>query len=290
MDKQQIYEKLVAFKKDAKKITIDTYATRIYTLVKNGIDLEYDSITKFMNEKEFTYKTKRSYYTSIWVYLSAINQPNEAFKNCIKSMGDQIVEEDKENVLTDTQTLVKNEEIQQILDKQKELLNKTPDNTKGYFKLLQRHLILNLYSQIPPVRNDYVSVSLIDDGGNYISLETGVVYLRKYKTDQKYGVIEIPIPKKLLELIKKVIAKRKEIYPELNTTAFLINEKLKRMTKTNMIQALNFIFNKKVSITMLRKSYISEKYASQYTIKDMEKDAKIMGHSVSMQQSTYRKM
>jgi len=40
---------------------------------------------------------------------------------------------------------------------------------------------------------------------------------------------------------------------------------------------------------MLRKSYISEKYPVVHTTEDMTRDAKSMQHSVSMQQTTYRK-
>ena len=45
--------------------------------------------------------------------------------------------------------------------------------------------------------------------------------------------------------------------------------------------------NKKISTTMLRKSYMSSKYSDMK--KEMEKDAKILGHSVSVGQSVYTK-
>jgi len=87
-----------------------------------------------------------------------------------------------------------------------------------------------------------------------------------------------------------VVLLRKELFPTLvGETALLLNNDLKRMSKVNLIQNLNSIFKKKISVTMLRKSYISEKYPVEFTVEDMEKDANIMGHSVSLQQSTYRK-
>ena len=45
--------------------------------------------------------------------------------------------------------------------------------------------------------------------------------------------------------------------------------------------------NKKISSTMIRKSYLSSKYSDMK--KEMEKDSKIMGHSVGTAQKVYVK-
>ena len=62
------------------------------------------------------------------------------------------------------------------------------------------------------------------------------------------------------------------------------------MKKNGLTKYLNKIFKpKKVSTTLLRKLYLSEKYPVVHNRKDMKKDAYVMGHSVSTQQGIYRK-
>ena len=62
------------------------------------------------------------------------------------------------------------------------------------------------------------------------------------------------------------------------------------MTNNGLTKYLNKIFKpKKVSTTILRKLYLSEKYPVIHNRDDMKKDAYIMGHSVETQQGIYRK-
>lgn len=289
------------FKPNNRQITNDTYVTRLKKLIERDINPEdFPQVKEYL--KNFTYKTKRSYYIAIVVYLKAIGKDSSNYDKCIKEMGKNIEDEDKKNIVSSKEktNIVKKEEIERILKNLEDNIKVFEDKNKmnmRYFRTLQNYLILNLYFLIPPIRNDYVIVDVYDTlpfftskEKNYISLNDNTLLINRYKTDRKYGSINVKLPITITDIIKKVMSKRQELFPTLaGETALLLNNDLKRMSKVNLIQNLNTIFKRNVSVTMLRKSYISEKYPVEYTIEDMEKDARIMGHSVALQQSTYRK-
>jgi hypothetical protein len=61
------------------------------------------------------------------------------------------------------------------------------------------------------------------------------------------------------------------------------------MSQVSLTQYLNRIFMRNISTTMLRKSYLSEKYPVTHTTSEMQRDADAMKHSVGVQQTIYRK-
>lgn len=289
------------FKPNNRKITNDTYISRIKKILERNINPEdTDKVKEYL--EGFSYKTKRSYYIALVVFFKASGKDPFFYENCVKTMGDKIQHEDKKNEATvqEKKNLVKKEEMQKIIGNLEEIILKMEeDGIKNlkYFKILQNYLVINLYFLVPPIRNDYVIVDVYNtlpgstsDEKNYILLHDKKLVLNRYKTDKTYGQLMVTLPGKIIDIISKVFEKRQEIFPYLkDERALLLNSNLKRMSKVNLIQNLNSIFKRNVSVTMLRKSYISEKYPVEYTIEDMEKDAKTMGHSVSLQQSTYRK-
>jgi hypothetical protein len=209
-------------------------------------------------------------------------------------MGKEIETQDDKNLID--KELVSRKEIEEILKKHWDLINKDI-NVNGYF-LLQEYLLLNLYFLVPPVRNDYTDTIVtdtlpkkIDANFNYISFKDRKLYLYRYKTSKKYGVIEIELPEKIIEIIHLLFTYRDKIFGEaVNTNVLFLNRNLKSATKVNLIQMLYKIFNRKVSVTILRKSYISQKYPVTSSLEERKKDARVMGHSVKLQTSTYSKI
>ena len=53
------------------------------------------------------------------------------------------------------------------------------------------------------------------------------------------------------------------------------------MTSSQITRALNGIFDKKISVNMLRHVYLSSKYADMPSITELESTANKLGHSVS---------
>lgn len=289
------------FKPNNRPITNDTYVSRVEKIINSGIDPEDTEKVKEYLEP-FAYKTKRSYYIALVVYLKAIGKSSDFYDNCIKKMWEEIQTQDKKNEPNQKErnNIVKKTEIESILKNLEENISKLEQQNKlnmKYFRTVQNYLILNLYYLIPPMRNDYVLVDVYEtlpvftsNEKNYISLQEEKLIINRYKTDRTYGQITIKLPVRIRDLVRKIFRQREEIFPKLRgEVALLINSELNRMSKVNLIQNLNTIFKRKVSVTMLRKSYISEKYPVEHTIEDMERDAKTMGHSVALQQSTYRK-
>jgi len=65
---------------------------------------------------------------------------------------------------------------------------------------------------------------------------------------------------------------------------------LKSLSRNNLTKCLNKIFEpKKVSSTMLRKVYLSNKYPVTHTFEEMSKDASIMGHDILTARKIYSK-
>jgi hypothetical protein len=168
----------------------------------------------------------------------------------------------------------------------------------NYFDTYKKYLVLNLYYLIPPIRNDYVGCEVYElplenpnMEKNYIYMSTKKLVLNRYKTSKAYGQgNEIDLPDNLIEIIRTWINIRNKVYPKLiGNNELLLTKNLTGMSQVNLTQFLNRIFGKNVSSTILRKSYLSEKYPVTHTVSEMERDAKSMQHSIRTQQQTYRK-
>jgi len=172
-----------------------------------------------------------------------------------------------------------------------------------YDKLLQ-YLILSLYTQIQPRRNqDYLDMYIVKKltdkmptDRNYLDIATNRFVFNKYKTAKKYGAQTINIPhsdeNNLLGDIHlflkfhplwKGVAKRKT-----EPVKFLVTADGSPMVAVNAItRVLNRVFGKKIGSSMLRHIYLSDKYKDQN--EEMKKDAEAMGHSLDLQRAYIKK-
>ena len=103
----------------------------------------------------------------------------------------------------------------------------------------------------------------------------GKFYYNRYKTSEKYGLQMIDVPKELQLLLKKWI----KINNDNDYLLFSSNKKPLSSPQINRI--LNKVFEKHVSVDLLRHIYLSDKYKNIPELMDMEKTASEMGHSVS---------
>jgi integrase len=159
---------------------------------------------------------------------------------------------------------------------------------------LQNYILMSLYRYLPPVRNDYEKMSIITQKeyrklseedkkeSNYLvkKMSDNTLYfvLNEYKTKKKYGEKKIFIQPNLASLIRKWL--------KINQSGYLfVDSKLNPLSSNKITKYLTNVFKeytgKNISSTLLRHIYLSEKYGE--TIKEMKKDADIMGHSVNMQ-------
>ena len=193
----------------------------------------------------------------------------------------------KDNWIEWEDVLKKYEEMKKVMT-----VNKPP------FEELLKLVILALYTEVPPRRNqDYLQmvvlrttkrtkVADLPTDKNYLILvgnDTPLEFIfNVYKTSKKYGKQTVPITEQLSQIIKLYLKshpnaekKRKE-----KEFPFLISTEHTPIKADNAItRILNRIFGKKVGSSMLRHSYLS----SKYNITGMTTDAEQMGHSLNEQ-------
>jgi integrase len=160
------------------------------------------------------------------------------------------------------------------------------DKSNEDLQQIQLYIILSLFGgfYIPPRRSkDYVNFKIknIDkEKDNYI--DKNELVFNSYKTAKTYGEQRVEIPKELKTILNKWI--------KVNPTEYLLfDSSLKPLSNVKLNQRLNKLFGKKVGVNMMRKSYLSNKYADTIDIKrDMEKTMKEMGSS-TLQENIYIK-
>jgi len=149
------------------------------------------------------------------------------------------------------------------------------------------YLVLSLYTKLPPRRNEYRDLSIVktskglSDTTNYLDLTSKQFVFNKFKTAKKEGQVKIDIPENLMSVISEYIKLRK-LKPKDLPAPFLVDANGTPLTAVNAItRILNGIFHKKVSSSMLRHFYLSERWGD--TLKKMEDDAHNMSHSSNTQ-------
>jgi len=229
--------------------------------------------------------TARSYLIAV---VSAIKENPKLYKIYYPEL-EKINKELKENITTSpkqTENWISQEDILAI---QKEMMVHLPKSKKTLSKEeydnLVNLVVLSLYTLQPPRRLlDYQLMKVgdgVDTEFNY--LHKGVMAFNNYKTKGKYLTQTQSVPKELTEILK-VYLKYK---PKENI--FLLNhhDGTEFKNSNEITRRLNKIFGKKISVSMLRNIYLTEKFSP--AIQEMKKTASAMGTSVDQIQNTYAK-
>jgi hypothetical protein len=264
---------------------------------KNDIDMKH--LNQFAKVKKYLEKltpaTRKNVMTALMVLLKAYDTKKGTL-NKYKKYFEELVTDYENNYDNQTKSEKENKNWitqEQLTKKIKDLENQIEKFdmsklTKNQEDIIQQHLLLILYTDIPPMRNDYAKMKVYHNkevkNENYIHLKKKIIVLNKYKTSKTYGEKQIEIPNNIIKLIRRWIDITENEY-------LLINIRDRNpMTNNGLTKYLNKIFKpKKVSTTLLRKLYLSEKYPVIHNRKDMKKDAYVMGHSLETQQGIYRK-
>ena len=172
--------------------------------------------------------------------------------------------------------------------------------TMAQFDKLTDYLVLSLYTEIQPRRNqDYLYMYVVknlpaeeDTNRNYYVINTNQFVFNKYKTAKLYNKQVIDVPHDLQEVLKLYLDHHPVGVPKSkkdNTPIkLLVKSDGQDMTTVNAItRILNRVFDKKVGSSMLRHSYLSSKYAD--TVKNQNADSVAMGHSVATASKDYVK-
>lgn len=164
------------------------------------------------------------------------------------------------------------------------------------FDKLQQYLILCLYTDIQPRRNqDYLEMYVVKKLGkeyptdkNYYDMATHRFIFNKYKTAKKWKEQIENVPETLQETIKQYLVHHPLAKGKTKEFKLLVKPDGTALNTVNSItRILNKIFGKKVGASMLRHSYLSSKYGPM--MKELEQDTKVMANSPAVALKEYVK-
>jgi hypothetical protein len=256
-------------------------------------NLNFLKKTELIEEKlnKLKNNTKRSYLIAIVSVLKGRDKFKktkdfyyEKMMEMNKTLTDNTDKTQKEenNWLNQDEVNEKFNDLYKIVD---QIGNKRKLKVGQYDKLLDC-LILGLYVTMPPRRNlDYVKMVVGEDGDdkelNYY--HNGVMYFNRYKTSKTYNQQTAEVPDKLMKVIKLYMK-----FKPKDTNWFLINNKGNNIdTSVEMTRRLQNIFGRKISSSMLRKIYLTDKYSDN--AEGLKQDASKMATSVNTINNNYIK-
>ena len=184
--------------------------------------------------------------------------------------------------------LIQEISFKQLTEKRENLL--MPECIKQSYPKLFQHLILSLYTYLPPLRpsewcNCYTfsrasRIKKDKSKINYICLTRRELHLHLYKTEKAYGERIVKIPKDLIKIIKnwKKTTKTKVLIPKMTCS--------KEPMSCNSLSK-NIVDTCGCSANFLRKLYISNKIDEGIDGKERKELARIMGHDCSTQLLCY---
>lgn len=296
------------FRKNRPNITdssIKTYSSILATLFKatGGASVEdhfnknYREIVRYIEEK---YPKASAIKTRMAAIISFID--NEEAKDYYREVMNRNVNKVKEQYASQEKTETEKEnwiEYEDIVktheylkDKVNAILNLKGTNlSMNDIQEIQQYVILSLYTVIKPRRTlDYILCkyrNYDEDTDNYLdrSQDQWVLYFNKYKTAYKHGKQKEEVPTKLKNILKnwiKILDGRSDY--------LLVDRKFEPLSATQMNQRLNKIFGgRKISVNMIRHSYLTKYYENMPKLAEMQETAKAMGHDVSTALSMYVK-
>lgn len=269
--------------------SVKTYLSTLKNIYKKVYpDDDKVDIKKYNNHKDFlnylkdTDGSKRKTILSALVVLCGDDcapyrevMMEDAKKYNLEQKEQKASPEQKENWITQ-------EEVRNIYNKyesQAKKLLKEKDLTMGMLQQIQNWIIVCLTSGIfiPPRRStDWTEMKIkgYGNGDNFYDKKNFV--FNKYKTAKIYKTQKIEVPDELRKILKKWIA--------INPTDYLLFDVNNNpLSPVKLTQRNNNIYGGKVSVNMLRHSYVTEKYVDNKipNLKNILETSNEMGHSLN---------
>ena len=175
--------------------------------------------------------------------------------------------------------------------------------SKREFTVMQQMIVLHLYTEMPPVRNDWSTVRYLTEAEfeaepkaskqshNFLVMARGGyrVYWADYKTKKKHGILMNVLPKSLQTVLKRHIRYLKSNY---DNNFLLLNTNGGQMTRnglTKFLQRLFFKhFRKKTSTSALRSIFLSHTFDKK-VLEQQLTIAKQMHHTPAVARDFYVK-
>ena len=322
--------KSVELKKDILKArpnlkprSIDQYASQLYRLQKMFDAEVYSSDFNFLGDfnkvkkglSQFNYLSQRNFVNAIIVLLMALNLNEVLIDQYVKlrdKFNDEYNETNLSGIISDKQApnFTTSEEIFRMLDMMKNDLKDTDETnlSKKEKQLLQAFVLFSIYARYP-LRNDVAGMKSITAGkfnklndkdkteNNFLIVERNRMYflLNDYKTNKNYGALEIDIKDKELKSILKNWIKVQNYVGGYGTLFKTSTDKpITRIELSKIfLKYSEKYLNKKISTNLLRKIYLSSKYAQEDglvdQLKNLEADNEVMMHSKDVALNVYIK-
>lgn len=279
--------------------TLNLYQTKLkilndYKPIKNLNFLNDIDNIKSKIEK-YKPNTRRTYIISIVSILKCLTASDKKPTKKLKKLFDDysIIMNDynsklkDQTTITDGTKILKTDEINDIYEEIKQKAMNKGSNRNDY----QDYLILSLYHLLPPRRNkDYIYMKFINSYDNDLSKDFNYYdgskfYFNVYKTRGKYQEQIIDVPKELKIILNNYIKK----YKIENDNFILTDKNNNDLTKNtnSMTGILNRIFKSKVGSSMLRRSFLTNKYGKSRD--ELVEDVAAMGTSQGVANNNYIK-
>lgn len=271
---------------------------------------DFNKVKKGLSE--YNYLSQRNYINAIIVLLMALNIDKKLIDQYVKlrdKFNDQYNENNLTGVISDKQepNFTTTDEIFRMLDMMKDDLKDTDETnlTKKEKQLMQAYVLFSIYARMP-LRNEVGGGMRSITGGkfnklsqkektenNFLIVERDRMYflLTDYKTSKNYGTLEIDIKDKELKSILKNWIKIQGYGILFKTST---DKPITRIELSKIfLKYSEKYLNKKISTNLLRKIYLSSKYAVedglQDQLKNLEADNKVMMHSKNVALADYIK-
>ena len=319
--------KSVELKKDILKArpnlkprSIDQYASQLYRLQKMFDAEVYSSDFNFLGDfnkvkkglSQFNYLSQRNFVNAIIVLLMALNLNDKLIDQYVKlrdKFNDEYNENNLTGVISDKQepNFTTTDEIFRMLDMMKNDLKDTDETnlSKKEKQLLQAYVLFSIYSRMPLRNETGGGMKSITSGkfnklnkkekteNNFLIVERDRMYflLNDYKTNKNYGALEIDITDKELKSILKNWVKIQGYGILFKTST---DKPITRIELSKIfLKYSEKYLNKKISTNLLRKIYLSSKYAQEDglvdQLKNLEADNEVMMHSKDVALNVYIK-
>jgi len=315
-----------------KKTTIQTYITlleRLQRIFKTDNFNFLEKPSEFIKKKEIAdshYLTQRNFLNAVVVLLTALNKDNK-YELLIQRYGEirdkfneKYDDQQKSGVISEKQAenFATSDEIFAMLDKMKDDLKDVDDKetaTKKELQLLQAYTLFSIYARMA-LRNDVGGMNAIlkktydsysdekKKEKNYLvvsgrSLNANFTFiLNDYKTNRKYGTLELPIEDKQLKaVLRRFLMINETLYKPVVEAPLFKTSSGKPINRNELSKILlkysDMYLGKKISTTLLRKIFLSSKYGGEGGLKEqleeLAKDNKIMAHSKEVALNSYVK-
>jgi len=310
MYKEELIKILKEKRPNLRESSLKLYTNNMNKLSKLLGEEEFKNVDFLLDKNEIekvlegkSNHTIKTYYASIVVVMMALNMKESVIEEYRKDM--EVLQEDYKNMTEGQKKTEKQEknwlsydELVEIMNKLRKRVNydgllKKSELSKKEFDLMQQWVVASLYllepDHNPPVRLDYAEMEIISDKDynkienpkkNYLVIKSRnnkYFAFNDYKTSRSYNEKEIKVGPKLNSVINNWLRYNKSGH-------LLLNANRDPLSSNGLTKLLNKIFGgtgKKVSVSMIRHAYLSNRYEADN--EDKKKIAEAMMHSTSQQ-------